>query len=113
MALVREDFGEGRMAEESMCKVVVLIPKGKGDYENIGLVEVVWKSVAAILPHRLTASITYHDFFHGFWSGCGTCTATPEAKLLQKLVDIREEVLCVILPLVPPVQHTSSLASAE
>ena len=54
------------MAEEATCQAVVLIPKGKGDYRGIGLVEVMWKVVAAILNCWLTASITYHHFLHGF-----------------------------------------------
>ena len=59
-------------------------------------VEVVWKVVAVILNHRLTASIYYHGFLYGFWEGCGTGTATLEAKLLQKLESMREDVLYVI-----------------
>ena len=50
------------LTEESTWQVVVLIPKRKKDYRSIGLVEVMWKVVAAILNHWLTASITYHDF---------------------------------------------------
>ena len=55
-----------------------------------------WKVVAAVLNHRLTASITYHNFLHGFRSGRGTGTATLEAKLSQQLAALREEVLYVI-----------------
>ena len=55
-----------------------------------------WKVVAAILNCRFTSSITYHDFLHGFRSGCITGTATLEAKLLQQLAALREEVLYVI-----------------
>ena len=40
--------------------------------------------------------ITYHDALHGFRAGCGTGTATLEAKLLQKLAALREEVLYMI-----------------
>ena len=58
--------------------------------------EVMWKVVAAILNRRFTASITYHDFLHGFRAGRGTGTATLEAKLLQQLAALREEVLYVI-----------------
>ena len=36
VALLRADFGEERLAEETMWQVVVLIPKGKGDYHGIG-----------------------------------------------------------------------------
>ena len=75
---------------------MVLIPKGKKEYREIGLVEVMWKVVAAILNCRLTASIAFHDFLHGFLAVCGTGTATLEAKLLQQLAALREEVLYVI-----------------
>ena len=33
---------------------------------------------------------------HGFWAGRGTGTATLEAKLIQQLASMREEVLYVI-----------------
>ena len=55
-----------------------------------------WKIVVGILNRRITSSITYHDFFHGFRAGCGTGTATVEAKLLQQLVTMTEEFLCMI-----------------
>ena len=84
------------MAEEATWQAVVLIPKGKKDYRVIGLVEVMWKAVAAILNRRLIASITFHDFLHGFRAGCGTGTASLEAKLLQQLATLKEEVLYVI-----------------
>ena len=35
--LVRVNFGEGRLAGESMWQAVVLIPKGKGVYRSIGI----------------------------------------------------------------------------
>ena len=75
---------------------MVLIPKGKKEYRESGLVEVTWKVVAVILHLRLTNAITYHNALHGFRAGCGTWTATLEAKLLQHLAAMREEVLYVI-----------------
>ena len=89
-------FREGELAEEATWQGVVLIPKGKKDYRGIDLVEVMWKVVAAILNRRFTASITYHDFLHGFRAGRGTDNVTLEAKLLQQLAALREEVLYVI-----------------
>ena len=97
MDLVQAAFLEGNLAEEATWQAVVMIPKGKKDYWGIGLVEVMWKVVAAILNRRFTASITYHNFLHGFRADHGTGTATLEAKLLQKLVALREEVLYVIV----------------
>ena len=58
--------------------------------------EVMWKVVAAILNRQLTASITYHEFLHGFRAGRGTGTATLKAKMLQQLAALRKEVLYVI-----------------
>ena len=59
-------------------------------------VEVTWKVVAVILHRRITTTITYHDKLHGFRAGRGTGTSTLEAKLLQQLAAMREEVLYVI-----------------
>ena len=94
--LIQTAFWEGELAEEATWKAVVLIPKGKKDYHGIGLVEVTWKVVPEILNCWLTASITYHDFLHGFLAGRSTGTTTLEAKLLQQLSALREEVLYVI-----------------
>ena len=80
--LVQTAFREGELAEEAMWQAVVIIPKGKKDYQGIGLVEVMWNVVVAILNRRFTASITYHEFLHGFRAGHGTGTTTLEAKLL-------------------------------
>ena len=49
-----------------------------------------------ILHYRLMAGIKIHDALHIFWEGRGTGTATLEAKLLQQLAAMREEVLYVI-----------------
>ena len=87
--LVQLAFREGKLAEEATRPAVVLIPKGKKEYQGISLVEVMWKVVAAILNRRLTASITLHGFLHGFRAGRRTGTATLEAKLLQQLDALR------------------------
>ena len=87
---------EGRLEEEATWQAVVLINKGEKYYRGIGLVEVMWKVLAAILNLRLTSSITFHEFVHGFRAGCGTGTATLKAKLLQPLAALREEVLYVV-----------------
>ena len=58
MELVQTAFWEWTLAEEAPWQAVVLIPKGEKDYRGIGLVEVMWKVVAAILNRRFTDSIT-------------------------------------------------------
>ena len=96
MELTQTAFREGEMVEEATWQTVVLIPKGKKEYRGIGLVEVTWKVVAAILHRRLTQAITYHNALHGFREGGGTGTANLEAKPLQQLAAMRKEVLYVI-----------------
>ena len=75
---------------------MVLLHKGGKEYCDIGLLEVMWKVVAAILNRRLVASITFHNFLHCFRAGRVTGTATLEAKLLQQIAALREEVMYVI-----------------
>ena len=58
--------------------------------------EVMWKVVGAILNPQLKASITFHDFLHGFRAVRGTGTAILKAKLLYKLAALREEALHII-----------------
>ena len=94
--ITQAEFREGMMVEEATWQTVVLIPKGKRESRGIGLVEVTWKVMAVILHRRLTTGITFHDALHGFREGRGTGTATLEAKLLQQLAAMREEVLYVI-----------------
>ena len=87
--LVQTAFRDGDLAEETTWQAVVLIPKGKKDYQGIGLMEVMWKVVVAILNRCFTASITYHDALHGFRAGRSTGTATLEANLLHQLAALR------------------------
>ena len=94
--LIQTAFLEGEMVVEATWQTLVLIPKGNKEYRGIGLVEVMWKVVAAILHRRLTTTITYEETLHGFRVGRSTGTATLEAKLLQHFAAMREEVLYVI-----------------
>ena len=55
MELTQTAFREGKLAEEATWQAMVMIPKGKGEYRGIGLVEVVWKILTLILHRRLAA----------------------------------------------------------
>ena len=89
---MQEVLRDGTLADECTWHTVVFIPKGKRDFQGIGLVEVLWKTVAIILNHKLTSAITFHHDLHGFRAGCGTGTAALEAKLPQQLTVKREVV---------------------
>ena len=86
---MQEEFCESTLAKECMWHTVVLIHKGKGGFQGIGLVEVLCKAVASLLNHCLVAVITYPDVIHSFWAVRGTGTAALEANLLQQLMAMR------------------------
>jgi hypothetical protein len=65
-------------------EIIILLPKGGGDYCGFGLLEPVWEVVEKIMVAWL-ASIKFHDGLHGGLPGRGMGTATIEAKLAQSL----------------------------
>ena len=83
--LTQTAFQDGTLAEEATWQTVVLIPKGKGEFREIGLVEVIWKLLTIILHRRLTTGIKLHDVLHGFQEGRGTGTATPRPSCYSSL----------------------------
>ena len=91
--IIQTALGERRLKEEDTCQAVVIFPKGGQYYRCICSVEVMWKVLAAILNRLLIDSITFHEFLHVFRAGSGTGNATIEAKLIQPLAALREEVL--------------------
>ena len=64
--LVQLAFQDGLIAEGAACQAVVLIPKERGYYCGIDLVEVMCKAVAVIINRRFTSAITYHGSIHEF-----------------------------------------------
>ena len=62
MVLMQADFREGRMEQESTWQAVVLLPKGGGDYYDIGLAEVVWK-VVTVMIHCTTFFYMEYSLF--------------------------------------------------
>ena len=91
--LINTDFQEVFLSEEATWQEVVMISKGGGDYHVIGLMEVVCKTVKDIINRCLRMAISFHNMMHGFRAGRGRGTDSLKAKLLQKLTDMREEVL--------------------
>jgi hypothetical protein len=65
-------------------EIIVLLPKGGGNYCGIGLLEPFWKVVEKIMVRQLS-SIKFHDCFHGGLPKRGTGMASIEAKLAQQL----------------------------
>ncbi len=64
--------------------IVVLLPKGGGDFKGICLLNPFWKVVEKVMVCRL-GSIEFHPSNHGGLPKRGTGTAIIEAKLAQQL----------------------------
>ena len=82
-----------RLAKKATCKDVVLLPKYSGYFCVVEVVEVIWKMVCIIFDNQLGKFIKLNNVIHSFRANRGTGTASLEAKILQHLTSMREEVL--------------------
>ncbi len=82
--VVQAVWNRSVIPRQLLWSIVVLIPKGGGDYRRIGLLELIWKCIERVIDHRLNA-IELHDSLHGCRDSRGTGTAIIEAKLAQQL----------------------------
>ena len=83
--LVQHIWDTGELPTELTWSIQVLLPKPNGGTRGIGLLEVVWKLMEAIIDTRVKKAVTFHDCLHGFRAQRGTHTAIIEAKLIQQL----------------------------
>ena len=90
-------FHNRTLAKNITWKTEVLILKVYGvDFQGVGLVEFLWKTMAGILNLCFTLAIRFHDALHGFWAYRRTRTAALKAKLIQPLMYMRDLFLCEI-----------------
>ncbi len=82
--LVQAVWTHGIIPRQMLWSIVVLIPKGGGDYRGIGLLKPIWKVLEQVMDRRLDA-IKLHDCLHGCRADRGTGTGVIEAKLAQQL----------------------------
>ena len=80
-----------------MCKMVVIISKGNGGFRSIGIVDILHKALSEVVNWWIGAVVKFHDVLQGLRSGQRTGNAPLEAKLLQQLMAMREEVLYEVL----------------
>ena len=61
---------------------VVMIPKPQSsECRGIWLTETIWKVISRIINYRITSSISFHNWVHGFQAKHGTGTAILDLKL--------------------------------
>jgi hypothetical protein len=62
--LVQAAWIHDKIPRQLLWIIVVLIPKGGGDYRGIGLLEPIWKVIKQIINHRLD-TFDLHNILHG------------------------------------------------
>ena len=73
--------------------MIFLLPKGKGGYRGIVLVEVLCKMCSVVVNCSLKRSVVLHNALHGFIEGRGTGKVTLEANLAHQMDNISHEPL--------------------
>jgi len=89
LSLVQAVWDYGDIPPQLLWVIVVLIPKGGGDYRGIGLLEPMWKVCERVIDKRLNA-FDLHESLHGCRDRRGTGTAVIEAKLAQQLAHLEQ-----------------------
>ena len=89
-------WNTGELPTKLTWTILVLIPKGNGDYRGINLFDALWKLIDIIMDTRLTAAVQLQEFLHGFTARRGTSTATIQAKLAQELASVERDPLFLI-----------------
>jgi hypothetical protein len=84
LQLIQAIWEHGCIPDQMTWEIIVLLPKGGGNYRVIGLLEPFWKVVKKIMVRQLSL-IEFHDCLHGGLPKQGTGTASIEAKLAQQL----------------------------
>jgi hypothetical protein len=85
--LVRAIWDHGKNPPQLLWVIIVLIPKGGGDYRGIRLLEPMWKVCERVMDFHLN-TFDLHDSLHGCRDKRGTGTARIEAKLAQQLAHL-------------------------
>ena len=91
--LVQVMFRDGKVTEDIAWAKMVLVLKGKGEYRDIGLVEVMWKVCLVVVNCRLKMSVGMHAALHGSKEGRGTRKTTLESNMDQHLAGIARKPL--------------------
>ncbi len=81
MRLTQAIWRTGKIPQQLLWIIVVLLPKGGGEYRGIGLLESIWKVLEVVMDRRLNV-IKLHNCLHGFRS---SGTAAIEAKLATQM----------------------------
>ncbi len=97
VALLQAVWERGSIPTQMTWMIIVLLPKGGGDYRGIGLLNPIWKVVEKVMVARLSV-IELHNCLHGGLLHRGTETAIMEVKMQQQLAWVDQVPLYQIYP---------------
>jgi hypothetical protein len=90
--MIQAIWDQGEIPMQMSWMVVILLLKGKGNFQGIGLLDPSWKVVEKIMVRQMGA-IDFHPCLHGGMPKQGTGMAIIEAKLAQQLAWVEQEPL--------------------
>ncbi len=92
VALLQAVWQNGSVPTQMTWMIIVLIPKGGGNYCGIGLLDPIWEVIEKVMVAQLSV-IKLHDCLHGGLPHRGTGSAIMEVKLHQQLAWVDQEPL--------------------
>jgi hypothetical protein len=98
--MIQTIWDRGEIPMQMSWMVIILLPKGGGDFRGIGLLDPCWKVLEKIMVRRMGA-IDFHPCLHGGMPKRGMGTVMIEAKLAQQLAWVEQEPLYQIFVNLP------------
>ncbi len=92
VALLQAVWERRSIPTQMAWMIIVLLPKGGGNYRSIGLLNPIWKVVEKVMVAQLSV-IKLHNCLHGGLPRRGMGTAIMEVKLQQQLAWVDQEPL--------------------
>ena len=96
MKLVQHMWESGTLPKDMIWTIFILTPKGKADTREIGMIEILWKVVEAIIKTNIKTVVTFQNVLHGFRIRRGTGTAIMENNMAQDLSSIDQDPLFLV-----------------
>ena len=93
--LLQAVWESGTIPTQMTWMIIILLPKGGGNYHGIGLLDPIWKVIEKVMVARLSV-IKLHDCLHGGLPCRGTGMAIMEIKVQQQLAWVDQEPLYLI-----------------
>ena len=76
--------------------ILLTIPKGNADTPGVGLLEVAWKVVEALIDTRIKAVVQFHYVLHKFHARGVKGKAIMDLKLAQELASVDQYILLLV-----------------